>query len=148
MSTRRETAEAAPRFARLQVELVVQLTDRQAMVAAALDQVAGDAYMPDEERGRSVAAIREDETEALAFLVDPYDLVSGVPGVELAQASWSCGATAYDPKGGDAESWAFGEDEDGGADEGEEGGPEGTAEDSWSGGGWEGSGADRTDRLS
>lgn len=107
--------EPAPTFVRLQVELVVQIADRRALVSAALDQVAGDDALPDEERGHAVSAIEEDETEALAFLVDPYDLVSGVPGVELAQASWSCGHVPYDPDDPEArdgsEDWEFGEDD-------------------------------------
>jgi hypothetical protein len=57
------------------------------------------------------ATVRADGAEALASLVDPFDLVSEVPGVELAQASWSSESIEYDP---DAEEWDD-------ADDGEEG---------------------------
>lgn len=103
------STEASPRFARLQVEVVVEITDRGSLVSAALDQVGTDAYLPDAERDHAVESIEEDETEALAYLIDPFDLVSGVPGVELAQASWSCGRSEYDPN---AEDWDSGGDEE------------------------------------
>lgn len=103
------STDAAPRFVRLQVDVVVEIADRGALGAAALDQVSGDTSMPEEERERAVRSVRADDTEALAYLVDPYDLVSGVPGVELARASWSCGPSGYDPS---AEDWEP-EDEDG-----------------------------------
>ncbi len=54
--------------------------------------------MPDEERSHAEAAVREDESEALAYLVDPTDLVAEIPGVELAQASWSSEPVEYDPE--------------------------------------------------
>ena len=57
------------------------------------------------------AAVREDDAEALAYLVDPFDLVGEVPGVELAQASWSSEPIDYDP---DAVDWADEEDRDDG----------------------------------
>ena len=38
----------------------------------------------------------EDTAEALAYLVDPFDLVSEIPGVELAQASWSSEQIDYE----------------------------------------------------
>ena len=100
--------ENSSRFARLQVELVVEITDPGALAAAALEQVGQDAYMPDDERGHTVEAIRGDATEALACLIDPFDLLEGVPGITLAQASWSCASTEYDPDS----DWAFGEGQD------------------------------------
>ena len=53
--------------------------------------------MPDDERSHAEATVREDEAEALAYLIDPTDLVVEVPGVELAQASWSTEQVDYDP---------------------------------------------------
>ncbi|MBW1596873.1 hypothetical protein [Streptomyces sp. JJ38] len=78
-----------PRFVRLQVEVVLEVADPGALSAAAAEHVEADEFMPDEERRHAVAAVAEDTAEALAYLVDPIDLVSAVPGVELAQASWS-----------------------------------------------------------
>jgi hypothetical protein len=122
-----------PRHVRLQVELVVEITDGDGLTAAALDQIADDAYLPDDERGHARAAVRQDEAEALAYLVDPFDLVNGIPGVELVQASWNSAHIDYDP---DDEEWDFADltdadaaDESEGEDEGEdEGGNGGRAD--------------------
>ncbi|MFJ7155587.1 hypothetical protein ACIQUQ_11670 [Streptomyces sp. NPDC101118] len=91
------TSESS-RYVRLRVDLVLEVAEPEALTGAALEHVAADEFMPDEERGHAEAAVREDEAEALAYLVDPFDLVSGVPGVELAQASWSTEAVEYDPE--------------------------------------------------
>jgi hypothetical protein len=55
--------------------------------------------------------VTEDTAEALAYLVDPFDLVSQVPGVELQQASWSSERIEYDP---DSPEWDYDEDDDDG----------------------------------
>lgn len=103
---------------RLRVELVLEVGDSGALTGAALDRIAADEFMPDEERAHAESAVREDEAEAIAYLVDPFDLVSDVPGVELAQASWSSEQIDYDP---DAEEWDLDEeDEEGEAYEGDE----------------------------
>jgi hypothetical protein len=101
--------EGTTRYLRLQVELVMEITDAGRMTSAALDQIAGDEYLPDEERKHARDAVQRDESEALAYLVDPFDLVSGVPGVELVQASWNSAHSEYDP---DDEEWDFYEDDD------------------------------------
>ena len=54
---------------------------------AALRRLADDPEVPDGERVHAEAAVTEDTAEALAYLVDPFDLVGEVPGVELQQAS-------------------------------------------------------------
>ncbi|GAB2724014.1 hypothetical protein GCM10027072_16870 [Streptomyces bullii] len=64
--------------------------------------------MPDAERVHAEGAVRDDTAEALAYLVDPFDLVSEVPGVELHQASWSSERIEYDP---DAQDWDLDEDD-------------------------------------
>lgn len=51
----------------------------------------------------------EDTAEALAYLVDPFDLVSEVPGVDLQQASWSSERVDYDP---DSPEWELDEDDE------------------------------------
>jgi hypothetical protein len=106
--------ESTTRHLRLQVELVLEITDAGELTSAALDQIAGDEYLPEEERGHARAAVQRDEAEALAYLVDPFDLVSGVPGVDLVQASWNSAHIEYDP---DDEEWDFYEDGDAAAEE-------------------------------
>ncbi|MFJ3303286.1 hypothetical protein ACIPSA_09215 [Streptomyces sp. NPDC086549] len=85
------------RFVRLRVELVLEVEDEDAVTKRALQRLAGDTEMPEEERAHAEGAVTEDTAEALAYLVDPFDLVSEVPGVELQQASWSSERIEYDP---------------------------------------------------
>ncbi|MEV8536785.1 hypothetical protein [Streptomyces sp. NPDC051211] len=92
-----ETSDTA-RYVRLRVDLVLEVPDPDALTGAALDHIKADEFMPDEERSHAEAAVREDEAEALAYLVDPTDLIAEVPGVELAQASWSTEPVEYDPE--------------------------------------------------
>ncbi|MEU7551226.1 hypothetical protein AB0B01_02495 [Streptomyces sp. NPDC044571] len=77
---------------------MLEVPDPEALTAAALAHIDADEFMPDEERGHAESAVREDESEALAYLVDPTDLVVEIPGVELAQASWSSEPVEYDPE--------------------------------------------------
>lgn len=93
---------------RLRVEIVLEVDDAGAVSEAALGRIAKDADMPAEERVHAESAVTEDTAEALAYLVDPFDLVSGVPGVELAQASWSSEQIDYDP---DSPEWDIDEDD-------------------------------------
>ncbi|MEE1741841.1 hypothetical protein PUR49_35800 [Streptomyces sp. BE147] len=106
------------RFVRLRVEMVLEITDSDALTGTALESIAAEYGEPvtgiaegdtAEERTRAEATVRADAAEALASLVDPFDLVSEVPGVELAQASWSSESVDYDPE---AEGWDDDEDED------------------------------------
>ncbi|MFF1453302.1 hypothetical protein ACFVYF_34990 [Streptomyces sp. NPDC058274] len=105
------------RFVRLRVELVLEVDDSGAVTKAALQRIAGDAGMPADERAHAEGAVTEDTAEALAYLVDPFDLVSDVPGIELAQASWSSEQIDYDP---DSPDWDL--DEDDAAEDDEENG--------------------------
>ncbi|WP_327353825.1 hypothetical protein [Streptomyces sp. NBC_01304] len=112
-----DTPEAS-RFVRLRVELVLDVTDAGTLAGAALERIGRDEHMTADERTHAEASVREDDAEAVAYLVDPFDLVGEVPGVELAQASWSSEAIDYDP---DAEDWDDeDEDEEDEEDEGEE----------------------------
>ncbi|MEU9032294.1 hypothetical protein AB0D46_33295 [Streptomyces sp. NPDC048383] len=86
------------RYVRLRVDLVLEVSDSDALIGAALGHIKADEFMPDEERGHAEAAVRQDESEALAYLVDPTDLVAELPGIELAQASWSSEPVEYDPE--------------------------------------------------
>lgn len=105
------------RFVRLRVELVVEVEDSDVITKAALRRVADDQDMPEGERMYTESAVSEDTAEALAYLIDPSDLVGEVPGVELAQASWSSELIDYDP---DSPDWAFGEDDEPGGDQDDE----------------------------
>ncbi len=88
---------------------MLEILDSGELTGGALDRIAADESMPDEERAHAQSAVREDEAEAIAYLIDPFDLVSEVPGVELAQASWSSEQIEYDADGieydPDAEEW-------------------------------------------
>ncbi|MFE9772632.1 hypothetical protein ACFYOV_13305 [Streptomyces sp. NPDC005931] len=96
------------RFVRLRVEIVLEVGDEEAVAEAALRRIADDIDMPPAERVHAESAVKEDSAEALAYLVDPVTLVGDVPGVDLAQASWSSERIDYDP---DAPEWDLEEDE-------------------------------------
>ncbi|WFB09065.1 hypothetical protein LRS74_19985 [Streptomyces sp. LX-29] len=96
------TAQEMSRFVRLRVELVLEIGDPTVLTRAALDRIEEDAGMADEERGRARDDAQRDPAEALAYLIDPVELVDSVPGAELAQASWTCEEIPYDP---DAADW-------------------------------------------
>ncbi len=102
------STEETSRFVRLRVELVLEVDDADAVTKAALRRIADDTDMPADERTHAESAVTEDTAEALAYLVDPFDLVSGVPGVDLAQASWSSEQIDYDP---DSPDWDLDEDD-------------------------------------
>ncbi|MEU3050203.1 hypothetical protein ABZ705_27470 [Streptomyces sp. NPDC006984] len=116
------TTDETGRFVRLRVDLVLEIEDLRALTGAALERIAADPLLHDDERAHAESAVREDGAEALASLVDPFDLLSEVPGVELTQASWSSEAVAYDP---DALEWDLdddtADDEDDDEDDGEDG---------------------------
>ncbi|MEU5000917.1 hypothetical protein [Streptomyces sp. NPDC021622] len=103
------STDETSRFVRLRVELVVEIDDSGELAKSALSRIAEDEHMPAEERLHAEAAVKEDDAEALAYLVDPFDLVSQVPGVELSQASWSSEQIEYDP---DSPDWDPDEDDD------------------------------------
>ncbi|GAA3007764.1 hypothetical protein GCM10020229_19390 [Kitasatospora albolonga] len=92
----------APRYVRLSIEIVAEITDEQALKAAALAQVEADEYLDDEERGQSVEAIELDPSGSLAHFIDPVALLGGVPGTELTSATWESARIDYDP---DEETW-------------------------------------------
>lgn len=90
------------------MELVVEIDDEESVTRAALERIADDSEMPADEQAHAESAVTEDTAEALAHLVDPFDLVSEVPGVELVQASWSSEQIDYDP---DSPEWDLDEDD-------------------------------------
>ncbi|MDV9176203.1 hypothetical protein R6V09_39530 [Streptomyces sp. W16] len=102
------TTPETSRFVRLRVELVLEVENEDAVTKAALAKIADDPELPGDERVHAESAVTEDTAEALAYLVDPFDLVGEMPGVELAQASWSSEEIDYDP---DSPDWDLDEDD-------------------------------------
>ncbi|AXE79835.1 hypothetical protein C5746_26160 [Streptomyces atratus] len=98
--------------------MVLEVTDPAALSGTALESIAAEYGEPGgesaEERMQAEAAVREDGAEALASLIDPFDLVSEVPGVELTQASWSSETVDYDPDAPD--DWDLEDEDDEGGD--------------------------------
>ncbi len=72
--------------------------------------MSGMYELSEEDRLHAISAVQQDEAEALAYLIDPFDLIADVSGVELAHASWSSEEIDYDP---DSPDWHLGEDDDG-----------------------------------
>lgn len=95
---RRMTTSETSRYVRVRVELVWEVDDPEQVSSAALDRIAADEFMPEDERTHAATAVREDEAEALAYLIEPSALFSGVPGIQLAQASWTSEQTDHDPE--------------------------------------------------
>jgi hypothetical protein len=93
----------------LHIELVIEVEDEGALTKAALERMAADSEIPAEERAHAESTVTQDTAEALAYLVDPFDLVADVPGVDLAQASWSSEQVDYDP---DSPDWDLDGDDD------------------------------------
>lgn len=100
---------AETRHVRVRVEMVLEITEPDDLVRAAWARIEGDELMPPEERDQAGQAVSRDEAEAVAYLIDPIDMVSDVPGVVLAQASWSSELAEYDPE----EEWQADDDDDG-----------------------------------
>lgn len=98
------------------MDLLLEVQDEDEISKAALRRLAADPELPPGERAQAESAVTEDTAEALAYLVDPFDLVSEVPGVELQQASWSCERIEFDP---DSSDWD--PDGDDGEDDDEDG---------------------------
>ena len=103
-----ETSE--PRYIRLQIELIAEIIDEKALAEAALEQVRNDAFLEDEERAEAVAAIEIDPAGSIAHFVDPVAMLAGIPGVELAEATWESQPVDFDPEN---EDWEIYEGEDG-----------------------------------
>ncbi|MFC9591036.1 hypothetical protein [Streptomyces sp. NPDC056944] len=101
------TSETA-RYIRLRVDVVLEIDGPAELAEAAEARIDGDEFMPEEERVQARAAAREDSAEALAHLVEPFDLIRDVPGIEMVQASWSSEEIEYDP---DALEWDLGEED-------------------------------------
>ncbi|MBB0231565.1 hypothetical protein [Streptomyces calidiresistens] len=103
---------------RVRVDLLLEVADIERLTRTALARIHADELLPDEERGPAGEAVSRDPAEAIAYLVDPIELVDGLPGVELARASWSSETVDAD----DEDSWLDDEYDD----EYEENGPDGS----------------------
>ncbi|MEU6879825.1 hypothetical protein [Streptomyces sp. NPDC046712] len=97
------------RYVRLRVEVVLEIDGPAELTEAAVGRIDTDEFMPEDERVHARSAVREDSAEALAYLIEPFDLVSQVPGIELVQASWSSEEVDYDP---DAQEWDLDEEDE------------------------------------
>lgn len=87
-----------PHYVRLNLELIVEITDGSAFKAAALRQVQGDEYLSEDERAQALNAVELDPPGALAHFIDPLQMLEGIPGIDLTQASWESSHTEYDPE--------------------------------------------------
>ncbi|ATL83456.1 hypothetical protein GTZ78_36760 [Streptomyces sp. SID8361] len=76
----------------------MEIADPDQLRRATYEQIDGDESLAEEERGHARRMVESDEAEALAYLVEPFELVEEVPGVELVQASWSSEHVDYDPR--------------------------------------------------
>lgn len=83
---------------RVRVEMVLEVAEPDELIRAAWARIEDDELMPPEERDQAAQAVSRDEAEAVAYLIDPIDLVGEVPGVVLARASWSSELADYDPE--------------------------------------------------
>lgn len=115
------STEETSRFVRLRVELILEIEDEDAVVEEARRRIAEDEGLDPAERRQAEGAVTEDTAEALAYVIDPFVLIGGMPGVELQQASWSSERIEYDPEAPD---WELDEEDRGGDDEEGDGGGE------------------------
>jgi hypothetical protein len=105
------TESSSPRYVRLQIELIAEITDEKALQAAALAQVEGDEYLEDEERAEAIEAINLDPSGSVAHFIDPVAMLENIPGVELAEAGWETQPVDYDAETEDWETLEAGSDE-------------------------------------
>ncbi len=68
---------------------MLEVADPDRLTSVARQRVDDDELMPDAERLAARDAVAGEPAEAIAYLVEPIALVTDLPGVELAHASWS-----------------------------------------------------------
>lgn len=93
---------------RVRVEVVLEIGDPDEVIRAAWARIESDELMHEEDRAGAAREVSQDLAEAVAHLIDPVDLAGRVPGVVLAQASWSSELTEYNPD----DEWDTGDDTD------------------------------------
>jgi hypothetical protein len=116
LTLRTMTNTETSHYVRLHADLLVEVRDGDALTGGALRLIARDDRIDPTERARAELAVKQDTAEALAYLVDPFDLVREVPGIDLLRASWSSEEVAeaeYDPEGTDWDE----DDDDGGSED-------------------------------
>ncbi|MGW2203337.1 hypothetical protein [Streptomyces sp. NPDC001774] len=96
------------RYVRLRVEVVLEIAEAEKLTGAAVGRIETDEFMPEDERVHARSAVHEDSAEALAYLIEPFDLVRDVPGIDLVQASWTSEEIDYDP---DSQEWDLDEED-------------------------------------
>lgn len=89
--------DTGTRHVRVRVEMVLAVEDPDEVVRAAWSRIEAEEQMPAEEREQAARDVAQATAEAVAYLVDPVDMVGDMPGVVLAQASWSSELTHHDP---------------------------------------------------
>lgn len=91
------TQENSPRYIRLSLELIVELTNADELKAGALAELNSDEQIPADAKAEAAEAVRADTTEALAFFIDPFAVLGEAPGIELQEVAWDAEFTEYDP---------------------------------------------------
>ncbi|WNI28029.1 hypothetical protein [Streptomyces sp. ITFR-6] len=91
------TTSETSRYVRLRVDLVLEIENQDALCVAALMRIGTGISRPADESTLARIAAREDGAEALLYLVQPVDLIYDIPGIGLAQASWTSEWIDYDP---------------------------------------------------
>ena len=95
------SAEIGTRHIRLNLEIVLEVTDADALRAAALESVAADEELSPGDRTDAIAAIESDLAESVSYLIDPFSLVEDIAGTELSEAGWQSESAEYLPEGDD-----------------------------------------------
>ncbi|MBP2473021.1 hypothetical protein JOF53_001893 [Crossiella equi] len=91
------TTETESRFIRLNVELIVELTDFEELKKGALEQLNADTEITDEARAEAIASLEGDPADALSYFIDPFAVVNEAPGIDLVEVGWDGEVTDYDP---------------------------------------------------
>ncbi len=102
--------EATSWYVRVPAEIVVEVTDPDAVRQAARDAVAANEDMQAAERADAMDRINTDLADAVALVVDLEGLLADAPGLEIVEATWSAEIDAdYEPFDEDDE---YDEDDD------------------------------------
>ncbi|MYV97514.1 hypothetical protein [Streptomyces sp. SID3343] len=96
------TSDSTTQYIRLNLEIVLEVTDADALRAAALETVKADEELSAGDRTDAIAAIEADLAESVSYLIDPFGLVEDIAGTELSEAGWQSEG-AEQPEGEDEE---------------------------------------------
>ncbi|MFI6583471.1 hypothetical protein [Embleya sp. NPDC050493] len=95
------SSDTTTRYIRLNLEIVLEVTDADALRAAALDSVKADEELSPGDRADATAAIESDLAESVSYLIDPFSLVEDIAGTELSEAGWQSEGAEYLPEDDD-----------------------------------------------